>query len=796
MTQRMLKVCLVMMTICFLLVSPPLSGAQTDVTLSVSEGAGVRGSYCCNPNYPEANRVAISLDNPSDRVGILQVDICSPDLGDELILSGYQFSPRVPSNMNKSITYNSVSQCVQVRFSWTQPYGSVYIAEGSGTIATLDFDVSQAAPHGNCPAGGDLSMSGVNVLDEWAGALTVTPDPGKFCYYKCGSNRHCDDGLFCNGEEVCFNNAWCMDSFSGDPCSPLLCNETTDKCYCTEDDQCNDGLWCNGIETCTVATGTCKVTASCANDNDPCTDNCDEGSQSCTYECNADGPWDACCQTSATCSAAPVCNEEVTLTVGNGSGQRSSTGREVVVSMANPDDRVRAVQLEICDVDNYLTVQASCFPSVRVPAGKYACQCNEMVSGCATCSLTPNFGVYENIPKGSGSLFTVKYNVSGSAPFGQCRDLAVNTEGSLLVLSGKVCSAGSSSPGTDCTFDADCPGGTCIPSYDMVTMPVDGEFCFPCTIDDACFDGNPCTTDTCVSGLCQYTNLTGSCNDGDPCTTNDQCRKADIGTKNQCVGIDAYPDDGYFCNGLEACDGGTDNPCAGSCDEGDDVCVGSDVTLTVENAYGREGVIPITLENSLDEVGEVQLTVCDIDQRSWLHISAIGCNAASRAAGFNCITSDVGGGCVGVTVISSFPLDSISAGSGPIAYLSYTVDPVTIPMANYADLEPQSPDVRDYPAGASLSVTPKPGRLYAVEYCEGDFDGDTDVDAQDIAAFLDHFGRSLWSNPCTDLNPCNGDFDCDTDVDAADLAVMIEDFGRSLWSNPCPPLSGQFTCSY
>ena len=114
---------------------------------------------------------------------------------------------------------------------------------------------------------------------------------------------------------------------------------------------------------------------------------------------------------------------------------------------------------------------------------------------------------------------------------------------------------------------------------------------------------------------------------------------------------------------------------------------------------------------SFDEVGEVHVEVCDADQRGWLHISADSCSTASRTGGFNCITTDLGTGCVGVDIISTFPLDFIPTGTGAIAYLNYTVDPVTIPMENYADLDPQAPDVKDRDA-FTLSVTPKPGRLY------------------------------------------------------------------------------------
>jgi hypothetical protein len=149
---------------------------------------------------------------------------------------------------------------------------------------------------------------------------------------------------------------------------------------------------------------------------------------------------------------------------------------------------------------------------------------------------------------------------------------------------------------------------------------------------------------------------------------------------------------------------------------------------------------------------------------------------------------------VGVDIISNFPLDFIATGTGAIAYLNYTVDPVTIPPENYADIDPQAPDVKDRDA-VTLSVTPKPGKLTIVEKCEGDFDSNGNVDADDVSAFLTDFGRSIFFNPCTNNDPCNGDFLCDSDVDSEDLAVFIEDFGRSMFFNPCP-LSPPLVCSY
>ena len=106
--------------------------------------------------------------------------------------------------------------------------------------------------------------------------LTHTDNDGQFCYYNCGIDQHCDDGIFCNGEDCCSNSGVYV--FPGDPCAPLLCDEAADRCYCDANGQCDDGAWCNGDETCNVGTGNCSAgSPPCTSDGDPCTDDCNEG---------------------------------------------------------------------------------------------------------------------------------------------------------------------------------------------------------------------------------------------------------------------------------------------------------------------------------------------------------------------------------------------------------------------------------------------------------------------------------------------------------------------------------------
>ena len=63
----------------------------------------------------------------------------------------------------------------------------------------------------------------------------------------------------------------------------------------------------------------------------------------------------------------------------------------------------------------------------------------------------------------------------------------------------------------------------------------------------------------------------------------------------------------------------------------------------------------------------------------------------------------------------------------------------------------------------------------SIDSCDGDFDGDSDVDGSDLAVFAADFGRTN----CATSPPCKGDFDSDGDVDGSDLAVFAADFGRT-----------------
>jgi len=129
---------------------------------------------------------------------------------------------------------------------------------------------------------------------------------------ECLTNAECGNGNFCDGTEVCANNA-CVDG--PDPCDATTqrCDEPTDTCVdlCESDADCaDDGTFCNGAESCDLVAGEC-VSA-----GDPCAGNaatplCNEAADACV-ECltNADCTAPETCEANVCTAPAPGCESD------------------------------------------------------------------------------------------------------------------------------------------------------------------------------------------------------------------------------------------------------------------------------------------------------------------------------------------------------------------------------------------------------------------------------------------------------------------------------------------------------
>ena len=301
---------------------------------------------------------------------------------------------------------------------------------------------------------------------------------------------------------------------------------------------------------------------------------------------------------------------EVTLTVGKGSALPNATESPVAVSLENQVDLVRGMQLDVCDVDDYLEC-TGCDTTTR--ADGFSCITIEKDNGCCGVILA-NFGG-GLIEAGQGSIFTINYDVASGAPSG-CRELTTENVSvadeynqPLVVTTepGGFCfpciSHADCNDGLFCNGDETCVGGTCQPGTDQCTT---GQVCderadvciAACVDDQDCADTNSCTTDSCDldSGYCQNDPLPDgtACEDGVYCNGVETCDAGGIcqPDTNPCPGqmcdeindecVDCLdntncPDDGAFCNGDEICDNGSctssGDPCPGqSCNEATDSC--------------------------------------------------------------------------------------------------------------------------------------------------------------------------------------------------------------------------------
>ncbi len=141
-----------------------------------------------------------------------------------------------------------------------------------------------------------------------------------------------------------------------------------------------------------------------------------------------------------------ACESNMIFTVEDGSAPPNSKENGVTVNLDNPHSEIRGVQMDICDGGDYLTC-TGCESTDRTP--DFLCETNELFNGCCRMILVSLTG--DSIEAGTGSIFTLSYDVSEEAPVGECRDL--NPEGVIIVDENKE------------------------PS-DIGSISIPGEFCF------------------------------------------------------------------------------------------------------------------------------------------------------------------------------------------------------------------------------------------------------------------------------------------------------------------------------
>jgi len=350
----------------------------------------------------------------------------------------------------------------------------------------------------------------------------------------CTTNGECDDGLFCNGAEVC-NAGTCgagspPNCNDGVGCTDDSCNEGTDSCdNVANNANCDDGLFCNGSETCS-ATFDCQAgSAPNCNDGIGCTDDsCNEGTDSCDNVAN-----NANCDDGLFCNGAETCSATLDCQAGGDPcpGQNCDEGSDTCfdcITNGDCDDGLFCNGAEVCNAG---TCQAGTPPNCNDGVGCTDDSCNEGTDSCDNIANDANCdnGQYCD---GAETCHATLDCQSGSAP--NCNDGVGCTDDSCNEVTDSCDNVANNA---NCDNGVFCDGAeTCSATLDCQAGgdPCPGQFCDE--VGDACID----------------------------CITNGDC------------------DDGLFCNGAETCAGGAcqpgGDPCPGQgCDEGTDTCGGCSV---------------------------------------------------------------------------------------------------------------------------------------------------------------------------------------------------------------------------
>ncbi len=296
----------------------------------------------------------------------------------------------------------------------------------------------------------------------------------------CTGDADCDDGLVCNGSEICFEGACqagtplaCDDGVS---CTVDSCDEISGGCVSTADDSaCDDGLFCNGVESCDLVADCVAGTAPDCDDGISCTvDTCDSVTDACS-----NAPDDAVCSDGAFCNGAEICDPAAGC-----------------IDAADP------CPVGACDEDADICT-AECFEDS---------DCDDAVfcNGAETCD--------------AGSC------LPGTAP--DCDDGIGCTLDSCSAVSDSCVSAADDSACDDGLF---CNGAeTCnvASGCEAGTDPCDGAACDEagdtceagCSGDSECDDGEYCNgQETCSGGDCQSGQDQGqACYDATPLARNQQ----------------------------------------------------------------------------------------------------------------------------------------------------------------------------------------------------------------------------------------------------------------------------------
>jgi hypothetical protein len=461
----------------------------------------------------------------------VNLDIYGQMFSDTGLLIGNEFLINTSTDNDQKYPQISMNRNGEFSVAWDN---HATTGDNSGLYAQR-FDSS-----GN-PVGDEFQANTSTSYDQWGNRVGID-DSGRVLiiwvsngqdgdgngifgkYYECFSDGDCDDGLFCNGVEACYDGTCFADQAIVCPDDGTFCNGNE---YCNEDeDRCDslgdpcgdDGTFCNGDEICDEAGDVCD------HENAPCPDDSQfcNGAETCneaTDECGHTG--DPCGDDGTFCNGDEYCDE-----VGD---QCLSSGNPCV------DDDTFCNGDETCDEVGDICGHTG------DPCPDDGAFCN----GDEFCDEADDVCDHENAPCPDDSQFC-----NGAETCNEATDECGHT-GDPCIDDGAFCNG-------DETCDED--------------------------IDECGHEGDPCQDDIFCNGVEECDEDADACNDGDDpcgddgvwCNGDESCHEAG----DECLHSGSPCDDGLFCTGEEICDeverecAEGEPPCEEdeTCDEENDEC--------------------------------------------------------------------------------------------------------------------------------------------------------------------------------------------------------------------------------
>ena len=592
------------------------------------------------------------------------------------------------------------------------------------------------------------------------------PDLAAACQHTPNQDP-CDDGVFCNGADVCAGGTCNHD---GDPCAGGAechreCNEATDSCLdaagtpCTDDGNlctddtcdgdgscvhlsnnapCPDGVFCNGADvcaggvcihagdpcasgsacdrTCNEAAGNClsPTGTTCLDDGNVCTDDTCDGQGNCTHPNNT-----APCTDGIFCNGTDVCAGGVCTHAGNPCANGPACDRSCHEETKDCHDAGGTS----CPDDGNVCTDDTCDGNggCAHPNNTAPCDDGQFCNGPDTCQA------------GACTVHAGDPCINGTACDRMCNEAAANC----------ASPAGTTCPddGNVCTDDA-CDGqGNCRHSNNTASCD-DGQFC----------NG----ADGCVGGVCRHA--------GDPCAGGGDCNATcdEIAHTCQAPANTACSDDQDSCT-VDVCD--ADGHCTHP------PVPPSNVRLSVSDASNTSDrfCVDLSLANCGTPISLLQGILSAPSADFALEPGSATCGGLP--AGFRCQVSDTDAGIKFVVVppVTSPAICIDTTGGATVLHLCLQDRAPVCSGQQSVPLQLSQVQAIDCSGGPAIPDTGN-GSV-ACGGLLGDCNADGMIDGDDIVAQVE---VALQNGAPTAQQRARCDDDCDGDVDIFDMRDEME----------------------